>query len=144
MANEDTRRLLGECDAGIKMAVGSIDEVLSAVEDPKLLDALRASKRAHEYLGGQTQELLTRYDAGSKSPNAMAKSMSWLKTNMKLVMSPGDQSVADLMTDGCSMGVKSLHRYCNRYAGASADTIQLADRLIGEEERLMRDLQSYL
>lgn len=52
--------------------------------------------------------------------------------------------MADLMIDGCHMGVKSLHKYCNRYPDATADARKLAGQLIEEEQRLSRDLQSYL
>lgn len=41
----------------------------------------------------------------------MAKGMSWIKTNVKLVMNESDKTIADLMTDGCNMGVKSLNQY---------------------------------
>lgn len=144
MVHDDTCKLLGECDAGIQMAVSSIEEVLPVVESTHLRQQLYHCKKAHEQLGDQTKTLLARYQAEGKSPNPMAKSMSWLKTNMKLVVQPGDQSVADLVIDGCNMGVKSLHKYCNRYPEASQEVRQLADLLIEEEVRLSRDLQSYL
>lgn len=38
----------------------------------------------------------------------MAKSMSWIKTNMKLIMDELDETIADLMTDGCNMGENPL------------------------------------
>ena len=43
------------------------------------------------------------HDEG-KNPNPMAKGMSWIKTNVKLVMDDSDETIADLMTDGCNMG----------------------------------------
>lgn len=144
MENDDTTKLLSECDAGIKMAVGSIDEVLTAVESPHLLDALNQSRRAHEQLSGQTQRLLSQYRAEGKSPSPVAMGMSWVKTNVKLAVQPGDQSVADLVIDGCNSGVKSMHRYCNRYTGAADEAKGIASRLIEEENKLSRDLQSYL
>ena len=63
---------------------------------------------------------------------------------MKLAIQPGDQSVADLMIDGCNMGIKSLHKYCNRYPDASPDARSIAEQMIAAEQRLSRDLQSYL
>jgi hypothetical protein len=144
MQNEDTKKLLSECDAGIKMAVGSIGEVLPSVESAQLWETLDRCRRAHEQLGGQTQQLLDRCSADGKSPNPVAKGMSWLKTNVKLAMQPGDQSVADLIIDGCNMGVKSLHRYCNRYPAAAPEARRIAGQLIEAESRLTRDLESYL
>lgn len=144
MANDDTCRLLGECDAGIQMAVSAIDEVLPMVESFQLRQQLTQCRRAHEQLRTEAHKLLNRYDGVGKSPNPVAKGMSWMKTNLKLAFQPGDQSVADLMIDGCNMGVKSLHKYCNRYPDATAEAQNLAGRLIREEQRLQHDLQSYL
>ena len=144
MIHNDTCKLLGECDAGIRMAVSSIEEVLPMVESVHLRQQLSNCKRAHEQLGSKTQSLLDKYQANGKTPNPVARGMSWVKTNVKLALQPGDQSVADLIIDGCNMGVKSLHRYCNRYPDATADVRQLVNQLIQEEQRLSRDLQSYL
>ena len=114
MYKDDTCKLLGECDAGIQMAVQAIDDVLPVVESPHLRQELSNSRRTHERLRAQTRDLLNKRQSVGKAPNAMAKSMNWLKTNVKLAVQPGDQSVADLMIDGCNMGVKSLLRCCNR------------------------------
>ena len=74
----------------------------------------------------------------------MAKGMSWIKTNAKLAMEESDQTIADLMTDGCNMGVKSLRKYKNQYPAADAASKAIADRLIQEEEHLIKEVQSYL
>lgn len=144
MVHDDTRKLLGECDAGIQMAVSSIDEVLPVVESVHLRQQLASCKRAHEQLRSQTETLLAKFQAEGKAPNPMAKGMSWVKTNVKLAIQPGDQSVADLMIDGCNMGIKSLHKYCNRYPDAAPDARSIAEQMIAAEQRLSRDLQSYL
>lgn len=44
MENSDTRKLLQECDAGAKMAVTSIDEVLEKVCDSDMKHLLQESK----------------------------------------------------------------------------------------------------
>ena len=54
------------------------------------------------------QAVLGGYQDEGKSPNPVAKGMSWVKTNVKLAMDDSDATIADLMTDGCNMGVKSL------------------------------------
>ena len=74
----------------------------------------------------------------------MAKGRSWLKTNVKLVMDESDETVADLMTDGCNMGVKSLNRYLNEYEAADEFSKDIAKRLINLEERLAVDIRSFL
>ena len=44
----DTAKLLKECDAGTKMAISSINEILEKVEDSKLNEILTHSRNAHE------------------------------------------------------------------------------------------------
>ena len=115
---EDTIKLLRECDAGIKMGVEAIDEVIQYVSAPELKQHLETSKSDHEKLKNELQELLDQYHDDGKDPSAMAKSMSWLKTNVKLAVNESDKTIADLITDGCNMGVKSLNRYLNQYKAA--------------------------
>ena len=74
----------------------------------------------------------------------MAKSMSWLKTNMKLTMNESDKTIAGLMTDGCNMGVKSLNQYLNQYEAADEKTKDIAKRLINLEEKLVVDIRRFL
>ena len=74
----------------------------------------------------------------------MAKSMSWLKTNMKMSMDKSDATVADLLTDGCNMGIKSLYKYMNQYPNAEAKVKNLCNNLIDIERELRKDLRGYL
>ena len=74
----------------------------------------------------------------------MAKGMSWIKTNVKLGMSETDATVADLMTDGCNMGVKSLNRYLNQYEAADERSKDITKRLINLEEQLAVDIRQFL
>ncbi|MBQ8592350.1 MAG: hypothetical protein IJ485_06370 [Lachnospiraceae bacterium] len=144
MENEDTIHLLKECDAGSKMAVASIDEILEKVEDDTLKQLLCESREHHEKLGNDIHSLLMEYDSEEKEPNPMAKSMSWLKTNMKMTMNEEDATVADLITDGCNMGIKSLYKYLNQYKAANQQSKELCSRLISIEETLRHDLREYL
>ena len=143
MAN-DTIKLLQECDAGVKMGVSSIDDVLDKVTDDKLLKILNESKEKHQQLGSKIHKLLNAHDSETKEPNPMAKGMSWIKTNVMLAMDKNDKTIADLMTDGCDMGVKSLNKYLNEYSGASDDAKSLATELIRLEESLAKDIRGYL
>lgn len=144
MIEQDTVRLLRECDAGVKMGVSALEEVLPHVTDPALEEKLKNSKAEHEKLDGQLQRLLTQCQDEGKDPNPMAKGMSWLKTNAMLAMKDSDQTIADLITDGCNMGVKSLHKYLNEYKAASDAAKGVAKDLIDLEQRLTLDVRMYL
>lgn len=144
MIEADTVKLLKECNAGIKMGVSSIDEVLPKVKSRELRAMLEDSRRKHGELGDDTHALLNRYGDSGKDPHPMAKTMSWIKTNVMLSMDETDKNIASLMTDGCNMGVKSLNRYLNEYEAADESSKSIAKRLIHLEEKLTEGMQEYL
>ena len=65
-------------------------------------------------------------------------------TNVKLGLDTSDATIADLMTDGCTMGVKSLNQYLNEYKAADEVSKDITKRLINLEERLAIDIRGYL
>ena len=144
MIEQDTIKLLRECDAGIRMGTESIDEVVDYVHASQMRDLLNTCRYEHAKLGTEIQTQLDRFQDKGKSPNPIAQKMSWMKTGMKLAMDESDATIADLMTDGCNMGVKSLNRYLNQYGAADEVSKDITKRLIDLEEQLSVDLRSYL
>lgn len=144
MGENDTIRLLRECDAGIKMGVSAIDEVLEYVHDRTFRKLLEECREKHDRLMDEIQRELDCAGDEGKDPNPIAKGMSWMKTNMKLVMEESDATIADLITDGCNMGVKSLHKYLNQYQNAEEKVKNMTKELINLEEKLAVDIRSHL
>ncbi|MBQ2931279.1 MAG: hypothetical protein IJE62_00330 [Clostridia bacterium] len=144
MEGTDTTKLLREVDAGVKMGVTSIDDVLDKVSCDKFLNILNESKEKHQQLGSKIHEILNKNHAEPKEPNPVAKSMSWVKTNVKLAIDKNDKTIAALITDGCDMGVKSLNQYLNQYAAASDEAKAYTKELIELEESLGKDIACYL
>ena len=144
MIEKDTVRLLRECDAGVKMGVSSINDVIDYVKDDGFKSRLSACKREHDKLDTQIQRELDRFGDEGKNPNPIAKGMSWVKANFKMAIDHSDGAIADLMTDGCNMGVKSLNKYLNEYEAADERSKDIAKRLINLEEKLAVDIRGYL
>lgn len=144
MVEQDTIRLLRECDAGVKMGISSIDDVLESVSDEKFKSELNYCKDEHRNLEREIQDLLDKYHDDGKEPNPIAKGMSWIKTNVKLAANESDATIAGLMTDGCNMGVKSLSRYLNQYEAADEVSKDICKRLIKLEQKLTEQIRCYL
>lgn len=144
MVEQDTIKLLRECDAGVKMGVTSIHDVFKYVSSHKMREMLNECKDEHDKLDKELQELLGRYHDCGKDPNPIAKGMSWMKTTVKLGVDNSDNTIADLMTDGCDMGIKSLNRYLNQYAAADEVSKYICKRLIALEEKLRTQMQEFL
>jgi len=144
MVEQDTIKLLRECDAGVKMGIASIDDVLEHVHAQELKTLLSKCKSEHEKLEQEIEHLLDGYHDDGKNPNPMAKGMSWIKTNVMLAMSETDATIAGLMTDGCNMGVKSLNKYLNQYEAADEVSKDITKRLINLEEELTVNIRDFL
>ncbi len=144
MAEQDTVKLLRECDAGIKMGIASMDEVIDYIRDDTFRERLSQYKDRHILLQEETSKLLEKYNDEGKDLNPNAKGMSWVKTNVKLVFNESDQTIADLVTDGCNMGVKFLNKYLNQYDEADESSKNVAKKLINLEEDLSTQIRRYL
>lgn len=144
MVEPDTIKLLRECDAGVKMGVSAIDEVMDYVKSDDLRKTLQYSMDENAKLKYDLQTALDDYHDNGKEPSTMAKSMSWVKTNMKLKMHESDSTIAELITDGCNMGIKSLNKYLNQYQAADERSKSIARRLVSTEEKLSFDMRQFL
>lgn len=144
MIEYDTVRLLRECDAGIKMGISSIEDVMNYTANNDLKHCLTNCKTQHEELKTEIQELLDRYKDDGKEPNAVSKAMSWIKTNAKLAVDNSDKTIANVITDGCNMGVKYISQYLNQYKAADEKSKDIAKSLISSEEKLVQDMRNFL
>ena len=144
MATQDSIYLLRECDAGAKMAMASLDDVKDRTRNTEMQTILLESRQQHELIAEQIHKLLASIGTDEKDPSPMARGMSAVKTGVKMGLDDSDQTVADLITDGCGMGIKSLHRYLNQYAAAETIARAVCRMLIAVEEQLVCDIKHFL
>lgn len=140
----DTVKLLCECNAGIKMGEDAIKKVLPLTKSSELKNALEVSKNTHAALGDETHAMLKSLGEEPKDPHPIARVMSGMKIRTKMMINQSDRTVADLMTDGCDMGIKSLSHYLNEYKLADKEAKNLAKRIIASEEYLETRIRDFL
>ena len=73
MIEQDTIKLLRECDAGVKMGITSIKDVQDYVHSEKMSQLLSKCLSEHEKLDKEIQAQLTRFHDEGKEPNPIAK-----------------------------------------------------------------------
>lgn len=144
MYENDTIYLLKECNSGVKTAINSINEVLTKVRSHKLNSLLEETLRLHKKFGDDIHNMLSDYNEPGKEPNALARAMSWMTINFKFVIDPTDTKIAELMYDGCHMGIKSIYQYKNQYPNATEAAKSQAAQIIEAEKICMEELQNYL
>lgn len=142
--SRDTVELLKECDAGCKMAIDSMEQINSFVNDDQLKSIITKYNGEHIKLKEDIHRMLNNIGAEGKEPNLMAKASSWLQSEVKMTMNGGAKQAAHLLTDGCNMGVTSLCEYKNAYKAADEKSVALCEKLCELETRMATDLQKFL
>ncbi len=140
----DTVELLKECNAGIKMAISALDDVLPHISETNLEKLISDSREEHEELQNEVYLLLTKLGESGKNPNPVAKMMEHMKTTFNLTFNEDDRTVSEIIDNGCRMGTDSMRKYLDKYAGAAPEAKEIAGKLIGIEERLSDKLENYL
>ena len=142
--NNDTINLLKECNAGCKSATNSMEQVMSYVKNEKLKALIDKYNDSHIKLGDECHNMLNELGEQEKEPQKIPAMMAKVGTDMKLMMENTTHKVADLLIDGCNMGIKSLCGYINQYSTADETSTKLARRLVKIEQDFMNDLLEYL
>ena len=142
--NSDTLNLLNECDSGIRMGEAAFKQVLPHAKDKELRHLLEVAKTTHATLGDEIHRMISDSGKTPKDAHPVARAMSSVKIGATLMVKASDKSIANLMTDGCDMGIKSLSGYLNQYKNATDEAKTVAKRLIASEEFLEGKLRSFL
>lgn len=142
--NMDSLELLKECSSGCKMGMNSIEQVSEYVEDIKLLKVLEKYRDKHNVLLREASELLKQAGKEPEKPGKMASMMSWITTEMKLMMEDDRSQVAKLMMDGCNMGIQSITEKMHEYKNAEKDAVKIAESLVELEEEFHKEMKKFL
>lgn len=142
--NKDTVSLLKECSSGCKMAMDSISQLKDKVSDKQLREIMDKYYSAHSQLEAECRQIL--YDVGEedKEPGFIASAMANIQSNIKMMLDDDRRKAAEILTDGCNMGIKSLSGYINEYCKADGKSMSIAEKLRRLEEDMMGDLQPLL
>ena len=142
--NDDTKNLLKECNAGTKMAVQTLDQLLPSIHDSDLKNSLEKYRDAHVSFGDKLHHMANKGGASGGDLGPMEKLSARLMTGMKLMLNDSDKKIASMLTDGCNMGIKSLSAYLNQYSAADDEARKIAGNIIRLEESMSEDLRQYM
>lgn len=142
--DEQTRKLLGECCSGCKMAVESFEQVKEFIRDPALASLIDDYTERHRKLEEKAVSLLNEAGYEEKSPGIMASTFSWFTTEVKLTVNSDNTQIAKVLMDGCNMGIKTLGEKVNNYCQADKNAVDLTNKIINTEQSLMKKLKDFL
>ena len=142
--SEGTIHLLKKCSAECKMATSSIEQILPYIHDQDLRNLIYQYDKTYYEIGNECYRLLTKDKRAEKDPGMLMKAMSWISTEMKLMIQDNNHNIASVVIDGCNMGIKSVSEAINKHKAASEESLNAAKRLIEAEQNFVNDLLVYL
>lgn len=142
--HEDSIELLNEIDSGCFMAINSFQQ-LEEYEMPQgLFEIVSKYKSKHNEIQKEASKLLHEYHETDKQPGMMASAMSWLTTEMKMMMHEDGSQITKIIMNGCNMGIQQIGEKRNQHPNASDEAKKLAQKLIKTEENLLSDVKEFL
>ena len=121
-----------------------MEQVQAYVKDSQLRKIIEQYNKEHILIGDECHKILDKAGETEKDPSPMAKTFSWISTEIKMMINDDEKKIADIMVDGCNMGIKALSRYLNEYKEADKESRNLTKKLIRLEQDFMNDLLGYL
>ena len=140
----DSVKLIEECNKGVKMGISSINQVMEYVSDNDLCALLNDYKEEHQQIENEIKKKIKDYNDEIKDPNPLTEAMSIIMTNAKMMAKDRDAKIAEIMHDGCNMGIKSICKYINKYPDACKECIKIAADIIKLEDDFMQRLRKFL
>ena len=142
--NEDSIQLIKEVDSGCLMAINSLHQ-MEEYEIPKEQnDLITRYIVKHEELQKEASRMLHNNNETDKQPGMMASAMSWLTTEMKLMIHENTSEIAKIMMNGCNMGIQGIREQISKYKDADEEAVKLAEKLIKVEENMFSDAKQFI
>lgn len=141
---KDTKALLTEGNRGCKYATETIEIALGYAKGASMRSLLSKYGKEHENVKARFRKRLNTEGIKEGHHPAMGAAMAKLHMNVSLTMNPTDSRIAELMINGCNMGIKTLSRLKNRHPSAAPESVCLVGELIDVERGMAEELLKFL
>lgn len=141
---EHTVKLLEEINKGCLMAGNSFHQLERYEMRDELAQILDKYRDEHEKIQTEAEHLLEKLGEEKKKPHPLTEAMSWISTEMKMMMKDCDTQIAKLMMDGCNMGIQTIGQKINEFSDADQEAERLGKELIKLEQKFMDELKAFL
>ena len=140
----DTVKLLEEIDRGCEMAENSFRQILQYSMEDRLAGVIKKYQKKHEEIQKEASGLLHEQGGRDKNPNPITEAMSWITTEMKMMLKKDGTQIAKLIMDGCNMGMQTMGEKMSQFPQASKEAGALAKKLMKTEEEFLSEVKEFL
>lgn len=143
--DNQNQKVLEDIYKSAKMGVETINQLVSKVNDNKILDELKYQLRTYEEVSNEALNEITRRDIQAKDASAFSKVSAKMSIGMNTLMNNSPSHVADMMILGNTTGITEITKTLNTYEKAlDEDVRELAKRFIKLQQDNIERLKKFL
>lgn len=126
------------------IALQSISDILSAVEDEELKTELKEQYEGYEKIIGEISTYMAEKGIEPKDINFFKKAMLWSSIKMKTMMNNSKNQISEMMINGTVMGINELTAMKNEGENLDEEVLEYVQKLLDLEEKYEERLKKYL
>lgn len=141
---ENNTKLLDNAYKNVRMATFAIDCIIDKIQNTGLEDLLR---KQNDFYLDTTEEIERICESLKHKPadiSIFLKGSSFASIKLKSMMNDETQHLAEMLTQGTTMGITEMIKSRSDYPTTSQDILKIVDSIIGSEEKFVESLKDYL
>ena len=142
--NRQSAEILKSVYKNAEMAYESSGDVLRHCRNKGLREEITAQRERYRNVASQARTELVRRGAVPKQFPSYAKAMAKMGIEMKTLMDPSTQNLAEMMVRGTTMGIIDMQHAVNRSSKAEERVVSDARALLKREQQYCDSLKKYL
>ena len=140
----DTIELLNFISQNAKMGVETLSRLVQITQEEEFKNYLTEYLDGYQSFLSDADKRLKKKKEESKDLSPMAKVMSYLSLSFNTMIDKSPSHVAEMVMQGCSMGIIDITKRIKQYSGAEKTALTLAEKLLKFEQKNFSRLQKFL
>ena len=129
-------------DMGVKSTTKLIN--LLKNKDNKIKNILEEELKMYEEYKKESEKILKKEKIQKETLGIMAEVMSTISMDMEVMKDNSDASIASMLIQGFTMGTIEMNKKIEAYKDTNKNTINLAKKILKDQEQEIEKLKKYL
>jgi len=141
---DQTHKLLQTIVENARMGADACDQLMPKTDDMALRQELMNERQQYENACRDAEAQLMQLGAHPHPKGPMARAGMWMGMEMNTMMDKSASHIADMLIQGCTMGVVEMTKARNSLPDADAQAQGIASALVTSQQEAIERLKAFL
>jgi len=141
---DQNRKLLESIVENARMGADACDQLLKKCKDAQMRKELMLERDQFNAAGRDAEERLFAMGVHPHPKGPMARMSMWMGMEMNTMMDKSASHIADMLIQGCTMGVVEMTKARNSLPDADAQAQGIASALVTSQQEAIERLKAFL